>query len=158
MSAHMLYHMLYDDVGAHEIAVYLGKRHAVRLEHLLYLDAVLIRFGFGLQTSYRIIFLDALQKIIQVVIPLGNNMYELLKRFVYLGILIVERTEEKRRIRNYDVYLPGTATHPVILFREDIYLVGQRLVVLFPDLILRELGDKFAVDAYHLELRKHECC
>lgn len=44
MPAHALYHVLDYDVGAHEVAVDLRERNAVRLEHFLYLDAVLIGF------------------------------------------------------------------------------------------------------------------
>ena len=58
MSAHMLYHMLDYDIGTHKIAIDFCKRHAVCLEHFLYLNAVLVRFGFSLQTPYWIISLD----------------------------------------------------------------------------------------------------
>lgn len=66
----MLYHVLNDDVCAHEIALYFLELNAVRSKHLLYPYAVLVGFRFILQPADRVILLDALKEIVKIVIAI----------------------------------------------------------------------------------------
>ena len=66
----MLYHILNDDVSAHEVAVYFLELNAVGSKHLLYLNAVLIGLSFILQPADGIILLDSPQEIVKVVVAL----------------------------------------------------------------------------------------
>ena len=64
MPTHMLYHMLNYDISTHKIAIDFCKWYTICLKPFLYLNTVLVRLSFSLQTPYWIIFLDTPQKIV----------------------------------------------------------------------------------------------